>query len=455
MQAWMKTRQTKYTAYVSIFVVVVLGILGAVNWLAQRYNKSFDSTSNKRYSLSDQTEKVVKGLKNELKITYFDNTSAFGQARDLLDRYDNLSTKVEIEYVDPNKKPQLAKAAGIDRLGAIIVQNGVRREEAKALSEEELTSAIIRSLKEGKKEICFIKGFGELDVENTEPRGVSEAKASLEKENYTVTSFSLIEKPEIPKSCAAIIVPGPQTDYLPTAVDAVKKYMEAGGHGLFLLDPPLQLRRSRTSDNAALVSLIGNWGITLNRDLALDTSGVGQIFGLGPEMPLGTKYETHPIVAGMKGVATAFPLTRSVEAQSGKGAALVQTSGNSFATSRLDTPEINIDPNKDKKGPLTLGAAVQFGESGEGKNPSRAVVFGGASWMSNNFLRFQGNRDLFLNTMNWLVSDEDLISIRPKDPQDRRITLNRNQMRFLFSASVLGIPLLIIGSGLMVWWKRR
>jgi ABC-type uncharacterized transport system involved in gliding motility auxiliary subunit len=452
----MKTRQTKYTAYVSVFILVVLAILGAVNWLAQRYNKSFDSTSNKRYSLSDQTEKVVKGLKNDLKITYFDRTSSFGQARDLLDRYNNLSTKLDVEYIDPDKKPQMAKAAGIERLGTIIVQNGPRREEAKSVSEEEVTSAIIRSLKEGKKEICFVKGFGELDAENTDQRtGASEAKGALEKENYQVTSLSLIEKPEIPKSCAAIIVPAPQTDYLPTAVDAIKKYMESGGRGLFMLDPPLKLRRTQTSDNAALVSLITSWGITPNRDLALDTSGVGQIFGMGPEMPLGTKYETHPIVTGMKGIATAFPLTRTLEAQSGKGAALVNTSSNSYATTRLDSPEISIDPGKDKHGPLTLAAAVQFGESGEGKVPARAVVFGGASWMSNNFLGFQGNRDLFLNTMNWLVSDEDLISIRPKDPQDRRITLNRNQMRFLFSASVIGIPLLIIGSGLMVWWKRR
>ena len=165
--SWLKTRQTKYSIYLTVFVVVVLGVLGALNWLANRYNKSYDSTANKRYSLSEQTEKVVKGLKNDITVTYYDRTSSFNQARDLLDRYNNLSTKLKVDYVDPDKRPQLARAAGIERLGTIIVTNGARRQEAKSLSEEEITSAIIRSLKEGKKEICFVKGSGEHEGEET------------------------------------------------------------------------------------------------------------------------------------------------------------------------------------------------------------------------------------------------------------------------------------------------
>src|ERR1043165_2230176 len=102
---WMKARQTKYGAY----LVVIILVLGGANWLANRHNKSFDLTSNKRFSLSDQTVKVVKGLNRDVKITYFDKTSEFPRARDVLDRYGNLSTKLSVDYVDPDKKPQLAK----------------------------------------------------------------------------------------------------------------------------------------------------------------------------------------------------------------------------------------------------------------------------------------------------------------------------------------------------------
>ena len=106
---WMKARQTRYGAYLFTYLLVIIAILGATNWLANRHNKSFDSTSNKRFSLSEQTAKVVKGLKNDVNITYFDKTTEFGRARDLLERYNNFSTKLHVTYVDPDKKPQLAK----------------------------------------------------------------------------------------------------------------------------------------------------------------------------------------------------------------------------------------------------------------------------------------------------------------------------------------------------------
>ena len=116
---WMKARQTRYGAYLFTYLLVIIAILGATNWLANRHNKSFDSTANKRFSLSEQTAKVVKGLKNDVNITYFDKTTEFGRARDLLDRYNNFSTKLHVTYVDPDKKPQLAKAAGVRTYGTI------------------------------------------------------------------------------------------------------------------------------------------------------------------------------------------------------------------------------------------------------------------------------------------------------------------------------------------------
>src|SRR4051812_33510626 len=95
---WMKTRQTKYALYVSVYIIVVLAVLGAIYYLSFQHNKAYDSTTNKRFSLADQTEKVVRGLKNDVKIYYFDKTSDFPRAKDLLDRYDALSTKLSVEY---------------------------------------------------------------------------------------------------------------------------------------------------------------------------------------------------------------------------------------------------------------------------------------------------------------------------------------------------------------------
>src|SRR5579863_3833726 len=103
---WLKKRQTKYTAYASAYIIVILGVLGAVNFLANRYDKSYDATANKQFSLSDQTVKLVKGLSRDVKIIDFDESTRFPQAKDLLDRYAALSPKLHVEYIDPVKKPQ-------------------------------------------------------------------------------------------------------------------------------------------------------------------------------------------------------------------------------------------------------------------------------------------------------------------------------------------------------------
>jgi ABC-type uncharacterized transport system involved in gliding motility auxiliary subunit len=189
--------------------------------------------------------------------------------------------------------------------------------------------------------------------------------------------------------------------------------VENGGRALLLIDPPLKLGKEDTAANAALAAVIQTWGVTLNKDLALDTSGVGQLFNLGPEVPLVTSYESQPIVRDLKEVATAFPLSRTLEVKSpDKGTAekLFSTSANSFATTKINSAEIRIDPKTDKKGPLTLAAAGTYNSSGDKSKEGRFVVVGSSNWAVNNIVRFNGNRDLFLNMMNWLSSDEDLIS---------------------------------------------
>jgi ABC-type uncharacterized transport system involved in gliding motility auxiliary subunit len=448
---WLKARQTRYTAYVTFYILIVAGVLALTNWLANRHNKSIDTTANKRFSLSDQTDKVVKGLQSDVRITYFDKTESFPRAKDLLDRYDTLSNNLHVDYVDPDKKPQMARAAGIRNYGSILVNAGGRREEAKALTEEEVTGAIIRTLKTEERTVCAVSGSGEHSLEESGREGYSKLKQLIESDNYKVQTISLLEKAEVPKNCTVLMVGGPRFDYAAPAIGAIKTYVEGGGRVLFLLDAPVSIGQQPVNENAALVAQLTEWGVTPNKDLVLDTSGVGQIFGVSEVVPLVSNYESHPIVRDMRGTATAFPLTRSLDVKSvgqWNAQALFSSSANSFATTNLGSREIQINPDRDKKGPLTLGAASS-------SDKSRIVVVGSSSWVSDGYIGFNGNSDLALNMLNWLSSDEELISIRPKDPEDRRLTLNRGQMSMIFYTSVLLLPMAVIAAGLSVWWKRR
>lgn len=462
---WLKKRQTKYTAYATTYIAVVLAVLGAANFLANRYNKSYDATSNKQYSLSDQTHKVVRNLDRDIKITYFDESTRFPQARDLLDRYQTISPKVQVEYIDPVRRPQVAREAGFRRDAPILVDSGVRKEEAKSLTEEEVTGALIRSLKTGERTACFVSGSGEHGIDDSGRNGYSSFKEALERGNYKTRTISLLkaeapaeggEAPRVavPEDCTLLVVAGPRYDYTQPAVEAIKTYVENGGRLLAMLGPPLSAGNDSTSANPELSKLIESWGVALQRDLALDTSGIGQIFGLGPEVPLITSYDSHAVVREMREVATAFPLSRTLEvktAEKSSAERLFSTSEESYATTKLASNQIRIDTKNDRKGPLALAAAGAY----NGEKEGRFVVVGSSLWAANSFLRFNGNRDLALNMVNWLTSDEDLISIRPKEPQEQRLDISGQKMSMIFWLSVVFLPVAVIGSGLVTWWRRR
>jgi ABC-type uncharacterized transport system involved in gliding motility auxiliary subunit len=454
---FLKARQTKYAAYAATYIAVVLAILTAGNVLANRYDKSFDATSNKRYSLSDQTIKIVKGLKQDATITYFDQTSRFQSAKDQLDLYANLTPKVRVEYVDPDKKPQLAREAGIKSYGTTVVQVGVNKQEAKSVTEEGITGAFIRVLKNKTRTVCFVTGSGEHQIDDSDRNGYSRLKDLLGKDNYEAKSINLLQKAEVPGDCTVLVVGGPSGDYQQPEVDAVEKYVQDGGRALFLLDPPLKMGRSEIADNDMLTGLLVKWGVTPDKDLILDMNPIGQLAGLGPEVALVTGYESHAIVREMKGSATGFPLSRSLDVKNGEKTTvekLFSSSDSSLATNKLNSP--NVDPNdpKNKKGPLTLAAAGTY-NTGKENSQGRFVVVGSSGWAANRFLGFNGNRDFALNTINWLSSDEDLISIRPKEPEDRRITLTRAQMNWVRTISQFILPLIVVFAGVSVWWRRR
>ena len=454
--SWMKARQTKFRAYTVLYTVIVVALVSGVNFLANRYNKTYDATANKQFTLSDQTIKIAKNLKAPVTITYWDQPTKFQAAHDLLDRYKNLSPKIDVEYMDVDKKMTQANAAGVKTLGTIFVNVGNKQQEAKSLTEEDVTGAMVRALKGGERTACFVLGSGEHSLDDADRDGYSGIKDLLEKNNYKTQTLKLLEKPEVPANCTMLVVGGPKHDYIQPEVDAIKKYVENGGRALLMVDPPLKFAKMDIDENQPLDDLLTSWGVTPEKDLVLDTSGVGQLFGLGPEFPLVTGYESHAIVRDMKDTPTGFPIARSLEVKNGDKTTvekLFSTTDNSFATTNLASAEIK-QTKDDKKGPLVLGAAGTY-NTGKENGSGRFVVVGSSGWVANGFLRFNGNRDLFLNMMNWLSSDEDLISIRPKEPEDRRLNMTRGQMSMVFYESVLLIPLLIVVAGVGVWWRRR
>ena len=452
----MAARQARFGATASLYTLVVIAALVLVNWLGNRYNKTYDTTSNKRFTLSQETQRVVRGLKQDATITYIDKADQFTQARGILDRYANLSRKVHVQYIDYLKQPTVARAYGLRYAGTAFVELGPRREEAKALTEEGVTGAFLKDLK-GVRKVCFVTGSQEHALDATDSNGLSQLKTLIERDNYQAQSITLLDKTAVPADCNVLVIAGPSADYTANEVAAIKNYVENGGRAMILLDPPLDFGREHIAANTALVSLLESWGVTENKDLVLEQNPMGQLLGMGPEIPIISSYESHPIVNDLKNAYTGFPVARSIQVKNTDKVTnqkLFSTTASAIATEKLTTNEVNPTDPTNKKGPFVLGDAGTY-NTGKPNSPGRFVVIGSSGFLANSMLGFQQNRDLALNSINWLSSDEDLISIRPKEAEDRRLNVTQRQMNVFAYMDLIALPLLIILGGVAVFLKRR
>jgi len=185
--------------------------------------------------------------------------------------------------------------------------------------------------------------------------------------------------------------------------------------------------------------------------------------GAGPEIPLVTSYETHKITDRFRAM-TFFPLARSIrpaqELPTGITVEpLLKSNENSWGETNTKTQEVTFDEKSDQKGPLTLAVAaskeVKAGTESSPAARARLVVVGDSDFAVNAYFGAQGNGNLFLNMVSWLSQDEDLISIRPKAPEDRRIIMSQSQQSMLRLITVFLLPGAVLVAGIMVWSRRR
>jgi ABC-type uncharacterized transport system involved in gliding motility auxiliary subunit len=464
-----QSRNVKYGSIAAGSVVVFIGILIGINWVASRQNKRWDVTSTQQFSLSEQSRKVVSSLSTPVKVKVFHSADDIQRFRDRLAEYQYLSSQLQVEYFDVEKQPLEAQTYEIQQAGTLVFEYEGRRERTTSDTEQDISNALIKVIEGKAKKIYFVQGHGERDSAGADPRGYSQIATALKSDNFEVATLALAQDNAVPADATMLVIAGPTTDYLAGEIDLLKGYLERGGKILLMIDPA---DRQNTTSAASLIALAKDWGVDVGNNIVLDMSGLGRAIGAGPEVPLAMTYPpTHPITDNFR-VMTAFPLSRSVTpiegGSNGRTAqALVQTSPRSWAETDLAglfaTGKPALDPAADKAGPVTIAAAVSAAATGgpaaaepdAPKPEARLVVVGDSDFGSNGAQGIQGNSDLFLNMANWLAQQENLIAIRPKDPQDSRLQLTEDQSGRIFWLALVIIPLALIGVGVRVWWKRR
>jgi len=448
-----------FTVVFFLLILVLLNIL-----LNSRYTW-VDLTEEKIFSLSPKTRKVLKEIsKGKEKVIVYgffkEGSPDWVQAKELLEKYRYETRNFEYKLIDPEKSPGMAQQHDIRSFGTIVAVYKDRKNKTTEATEEGITNAIVKITRGSKKTVCFVTGHGEKSISEFGESGYSRAKTAIESQGMETREITIFEKgEELDKECSTVVIAGPKKKFLPEEVVSLKKYLSEKDGSLMLMIDPLT--------DTGLEGLAEEFGIKV------DTKGVvidplSRLFGGHFTMPVITKYESHAITKDFNYAAIlpiASALSKGNPPEGVDVSAIASSSPNSWFERDIQKQELKFNEGRDTHGPLTLMMAAEKKETKEEKGPSeeeekpgkrmRLVVVGDSDFPSNSFFEFSGNGDLFLNALNWLSQEEDIIAIGPKKREARELHMSASTGKILFYLTSLFVPVVIFIAGISVWLSRK
>jgi hypothetical protein len=361
------------------------------------------------------------------------------------------------EIVDVNRNPAMAAQFGVNAYGAAVVESGARRSDFSNPSESQLISAILYVTRPPKT-VYYLTGHGECDINDTRGKiGCSLLRDALRSEYYNVEELSLFGDRPVPEDADVVVMAGPKSDPLDSELDALRSYLDGGGELLALIDPFTVPK---------VVEMLSEYGIEAGDDVVVDPEnrlGGGEPFTAA----IADKSPDHLITATLD-APPLFSGARSVRARAGDEddkrltTTLLRSGSRSWASydpAVLRGSDARFVAGRDLNGPLALGVEVSISTTDADGEPAKAgiVAFGDSEFASNRFLDYLGNRDLLVNSVNWLAREERLISTRAKrkTPGKNVFFVSEAEMRELFRAAVIVQPGLFILVGTLVFVYRK
>jgi ABC-type uncharacterized transport system involved in gliding motility auxiliary subunit len=474
-----------------LHTVGVVAVMVAIAYISVQLPMRVDMTEEGRYSLSKQTVSMLKRLEKPVRITFFHDP----MMRETVELYELMARqtdKLTLDFFDPMLNPAQARMRGVQFAGTSILESEGRKMQISGSSETDIANAILRISLGVTQKVCFLEGHREPDpfsmeshdhMEGTaghshglgaqyvlhQQHGMAKARNALETLNYTVEKIALSRSGSEAAlaKCALLVVAGPKLALLPMEVSAIRRFLAAGGNGFFLLDPFL---------DTGLEPVLTEYGIVLDNDIVIDEASH---FWADPSSPAVTDYNYHLIVQDLP--LTFFPGARSLSPTSRRipGTNVIAVANSSKQSyGQTDSRRMRFDKSQDRPGPLTLIAVAirrpapandavyrtpDGGKSDSSVNEpavpvtgrSRIAVVGDSDFATNSFFHIMGNGKLFLNTVNYLASKENLIGLAPRSPDLPRVNLTNRQMKGTFFLAVILIPALLAAIGFAVWWRQR
>ncbi|MDF2439157.1 MAG: gliding motility-associatede transport system auxiliary component [Abditibacteriota bacterium] len=456
---------------------LVFAVLIGLNYIAARRHYTFDLTSNRINSLSDQTQRTLEKLPAPVTMTYIfsgsGNAPRDAGVTSLLDAYRNASSKVRVEYLNALRDPLQVRNLNLSTLSqgtgftpVLLLRTasqptakatdqstsaGENRQEIAVVDEQNITSALLKLIDPRPRTLYFLAGHGELSPNVTgasAPSPLTLMQLALTAQNYALRPLSLQKKDaKIPNDASAVLIMGPQVDLTANEEKVLRNYLLGRGRVVLMIDAP---RTKLPGWNRVL----GVLGLSIGDGLVIDPQ---QVLERGKPSILAVQIAdvtAHPILRGVSGAVVmpgALPLLSRGNPLGGlNSTTLLEASTRSgIARTNGEAAQVfqgaNLPPSR--RGPFVLATALE--------RNARVVVTGSASLATDPFWILLGNNSFVLSSINWVAGQETLVSIPPKPPVTNTLSMPDNVRRFTAIFSLFALPVTLLLLGGMVWWKRR
>ncbi len=460
----LKTRQAAIGLNSVVTVLLVICIVAVINFIAARYPAKLDLTKNQVNSFSDQTTKLVKGLKQPVKAVLYQPITEANPAKVLMDNLKDLNPKFEVEYVDGKKESVRVAQNGIKTPGTLqlitTLPDGKNRDvKIEGPTEEKVANGLIKLLKEKSQTVCAITGHGERSFTAKEPTGYEAVRKALANQTYEVKDFIPSQEAKIdPTKCDAIAIVGPTKQFFEKEAKMVDEYLDAGGRAVIALD--VDAKGGETAPE--LLPILAKWHVKAEKALVIDP--IARMQNSDVATPVTANYSRdNPITKELQ-THSYYPMSRPLQIIPGAPAGiavqwLVKLNPTAWGETNFDSLKkggVQNDQATDIQGPIITAIAVE-GKQKDSKatRPTRLVVFGSANIAANSFQNAGSNLDLFANSFSWVLEDENLISIRPREEGSPRLEILERKGMFISIFVLFLMPLAAMITGIVVWIRRR
>jgi len=441
-----------------IFIVLFLTAMTLLAWLTQKYKFESDLTATQRNTLSAASIELLTKITDDVSITAFARESDVSQHRtvikELINKYQKYSNNIELTFINPELDPTTTRKLGIQAEGEMIISLGGRTEHLASFKEEDLTNTLQRLIRSGSHKIRFVSGHGERAPSGKANHDYQLFTTNLQNKGLNISNFNIAESHAIPKDTHTLVIAGPRVNYLKGEVKLIQEFIKEGGNLLWLQEPGKLFN---------LGPLAKQLNIQFSKGVIVDPTT--QMLGIPATSALAESYAPHAIAKNFK-LGTVFPHSGGLKILDEKdttwnATAFIKTTENSWLETGRLQGEVEYNKGSDILGPITISIVldrpldISKNDKANAPTNQRIVVIADGDFISNQYLGNLGNKDMGLRILNWLNNDDKLISIPATTAPDIQLKLDGTVWAVIGLFFLIGIPLIFIASGVIIWRKRK